>query len=129
MRHPALRFWGSAILVALLFSAATALLLPYDALRLWTEPERWRAWLLTMWTGGVLAVLFGLSGLFGVASPLGFREVAEAGSVMKAMETRHRARSAQPAFYQNFAWWLVFTGLMLIVVYFAAWSTDLRFPL
>src|SRR5690606_13729107 len=65
------RFWGWAVGVAIGFALAAALLMPYEALGLATEAERWRAWLLTLWTGGVLCILFGISGLLGVVVPVG----------------------------------------------------------
>jgi hypothetical protein len=125
MTRSTLRFWGCALALAVLFAAATAVLLPYDALRLTTAPERAQAWLLTLWTGGVLAVLFGLAGLLAFATPLGFREVHDAGSVTAAREARRNARLAGTAFHDNFAWWLVCTGLILIGLYFVAWSTGI----
>lgn len=122
MRADAVRFWGSAIAVAAGFAAAAALLLPYDALGLGTGAERWRAWLLTVWTTGVMAVLFGASAVIGAGTPLGYREVAEAGSVMEALRMRRGARGAPEHFHRNFAWWLVCTGALLIAVYFGAWT-------
>jgi hypothetical protein len=120
------RFWGSAIAVAAGFAAAAALLLPYDALGLGTEAERWRAWLLTVWTAGVMAALFGASAVIGAGIPLGYREVAEAGSVMEALRMRHGTRRgtrrAPERFHRNFAWWLVCTGGLLIALYFGAWT-------
>jgi hypothetical protein len=125
----ALRFWGSALLLALGFSAATALLLPYDALRLTTQPDRLQAWLLTLWTGGVMAVLWGASGLLGFRGPLGFREIHEAGSFAEARERRRLAHRDAPGFYQNFAWWLICTGVILIGVYFLVWGSDFHYAL
>lgn len=122
MSTPAVRFWVSAVLAALLFAGATSAWFPYEALRLRSEAEQWRAWLLTLWTGGVLALLFGASGLLAVAIPLGFREVHEAGSVAGAAESRRRSRPSGAAFHANFAWWLICTGAMLIAIYFAAWT-------
>lgn len=122
MNRP-LRFWGSAAAAALLFAVAAALLLPYEALGLATEAARWRAWLLFLWTGGVMCVLFGVTGLLGFLSPAGVREVVEAGSVTKAMEERRAARrTGGGGFHGNFAWWLVATGGLLIATYFAVWG-------
>lgn len=116
------RFWVTVVLVVLVFAVASALLLPYEALQLRTEAERWQAWLLTLWTGGVMSILFGLSGLLGFLSPVGVREVVEAGSVAKAMETLKSVRQlAGGDFHGNFAWWLVSTGAVLIAVYFVSW--------
>jgi hypothetical protein len=115
-----LRFWGSAVLVALLFALASAFLLPYGWLGLETEALRWRAWLLTLWTGGVMSVLFGLAGMLGYRLPPGIREVVDAGSVRAALEERKRAREAGEK--GNFASWLVVTGLFMIGIYFVAWQ-------
>ncbi len=118
-----LRFWGSALGVALGFALAAALLFPYEALQLRTGAERWRAWLLTLWTAGVMGVLFGLSGLLGLLTPVGVREVVEAGSVTRALAERRASRRAGDAgAYGNFAGWLVATGGILIGFYFAVWQ-------
>ena len=117
------RFWASAVAVALLFALAAALLLPYEALQLRTGVERWRAWLLSLWTAGVMAVLFGFTGLVGFLTPVGIREVVEAGSVTKALAERRSSRRADdPGFHGNFAWWLVATGGLLIGIYFVSWG-------
>jgi len=113
------RFWGTAVATALGFSLLTALLLPYARLGLHTEALRWNAWLLTLWTGGAMSVLFGLAGFMGYRLPPGVREVFEAGSVRAALEARKKAREEEGA--GNFAVWLIVTGLMLIVIYFVAW--------
>jgi hypothetical protein len=126
VRRDILLFWGSAVATALLCAAAAALFLPYDALQLATRPERLRAWLLTLWAVGVMAILFGLSGLLAFSSPIGFRDVAEAESVTGALETRRQLRASQPGFHRNFAWWLICTGLLLIVIYFIAWTAGVQ---
>lgn len=115
-----LRFWGSALAVALLFALLSAALLPYSRLGLDTEALRWRAWLLTVWTAGVLSVLFGLSGLLGYRLPPGVREVLDAGSLRAVFEARRRA--AQAGERGNFAVWLIATGGMLVAIYFAAFT-------
>ena len=125
MSRAALRFWGSAVVGVAVFAAATALLFPYDALRLQGVDQRTRVWLLTLWTAGVLAILFGASALLAFATPLGFRDIAEAGSVREALATRRRVRTATPSFYGNFAWWLVCAGALLLVLYFLAWTSGL----
>jgi hypothetical protein len=126
MSRSSIRFWGSALALALLFTAAAALLFPYDALRLTEQPDRVRVWLLTLWTAGVLAILFGVAGLLTFATPIGFREVHDAGSVSEAHEARRRARQVAHPFHDNFAWWLVCTGLILIAFYFVAWGLELQ---
>jgi predicted membrane metal-binding protein len=127
MNRSVVRFWATALGLALVFTAAAAVLLPYKALRLTEEPERLRAWLLTLWTAGVLAILFGLAGLLTFATPIGFREIHDAGSVSEAQEARRRARMVTHPFHDNFAWWLVCVGLILIGFYFVAWGTGLQF--
>jgi hypothetical protein len=113
------RFWGTAVGVALAFGLLTAVLLPYSWLGLDTEALRWRAWLLTLWTGGAMSVLFGLAALLGYRLPPGVREVVDAGSVRAALEARKRAREEGTA--GNFAVWLIVTGFILIALYFIAW--------
>lgn len=120
------RFWLSATAVALVFPVAVALLLPYESLRLHTQAERWQAWQLTVWTGGVMSVLFGISGLIGFLNPVGLRDVVDAGSVTRAVENARSARRLGGGeFHGNFAWWLVSTGGLLIGAYFASrWLLD-----
>lgn len=122
MTRPVLLFWGTALAAALVVALLTALFLPYEALGLTAPGDRSRAWLLCLWTGGVMSILFGLSGLAGLVAPLGFREVHEAGGVGEAIEARRRSRRAGEGYHRNFAWWLVATGAMLIVAYFVAWA-------
>lgn len=121
----AVRFWGSALLLAGAVAAGAAWGLPYERLRLDTAAEQRRAWLLTLWTVGVLAILFGASGLLAFAAPLGFREVAEAGTLTGAREARRQAQGGAGTFHRNFAWWLISFGGLMVVLYFAAWSLDL----
>lgn len=121
MNRPALRFWASAVAVALAVAIFSALLLPFDAIGLVTRAERQRAWLLTLWTGGVMAVLFGASALLGAFHGLGLREVLEAGSLQRARDARTQAMArARPGFHSSFGWWLVSVGALLILGYFAA---------
>lgn len=115
--HPRLRFWGWALGVAGGVAAAAALLLPYDALGLHRAAERERAWLLTVWTAGVLAILFGATARLG-ARGAGTREVAEAGSAEGAVETERRAGRE---YGRGFDAWLMATGSVLIVIYFIGW--------
>lgn len=119
------RFWGSALLLAAAVALGAAYGLPYERLRLDTALEQRRAWLLTLWTVGVLAILFGASGLLAFAAPLGFREVAEAGTLTGAQEARRQAQGGTDGFHRNFAWWLVSFGGLMVALYFAAWSLDL----
>jgi hypothetical protein len=118
----ALVFWGTAVGVAVAFAAATAAFLPYEALRLATAAERERAWLLTVWTAGVFAILFGISAMLGAFGGIGFRDVMEAGSVRKATELhRQRGDPEAMAYTRRFDWWLVATGALLVGIYFAGW--------
>jgi hypothetical protein len=123
VRRAAVVFWGSAVGVAVALAALAAVLLPYEALRLYTAAERERAWLITVWTAGVLAVLFGLTGLLGWRTGVGFRDIREAGSVRAAIERQReamRARQEEP-FHSRFDWWLISTGALLIGIYFLGW--------
>ena len=126
MTRSAVVFWGAALALSLLFTVAAAFLLPYEALRLTEESDRLLAWHLTIWTAGVLSILFGLAGLLTFASPLGFREIHEAGSLSQAREARRRAKLTASSFHRNFAWWLICTGMILIALYFVAWGTGVR---
>ena len=126
MSHSAIRFWGSSIVLAVVFAAAAALLFPFDSLGQGAPEDRVRVWLLILWTAGVLAVLFGAAGLLAFWTPLGFREVHDAGSVTAAREVRVQARPRGQGFHENFAWWLVCTGLVLILLYFVAWGARVQ---
>lgn len=125
LKHP-LVFWGSALLVAAAFAAAAPLLLPYGVLRLEDPADRERAWLLTVFIGGVMAVLFGGSALISGPRALGIREVVEAGGVQRARERLRRARAAAAAENDgarlNFGVWLVAAGAFLIAIYFVLWQ-------
>ncbi|HEV2129931.1 MAG TPA: hypothetical protein VGR27_02450 [Longimicrobiaceae bacterium] len=125
MSRQVLVFWGTAVGIALGFALLAALLLPFDALGIRTLEERERAWLLTVWTGGVLAILFGLSALLGAFSGMGFREVVEAGSVREAVETHRRSLTnwGAGAFHHSFAWWVISTGGLVVAIYFVGWMT------
>jgi hypothetical protein len=114
-------FWGSAAGTAAIVGAG-ALLVPHGIPGLDTAAEQQRAWLLTVWTAGVMAICFGASGLLTAMTPIGFREVADAGSVPAAIEAHRSARDRQnsTAFY-NFAGWTVTTGIFLLFVYLFGW--------
>jgi hypothetical protein len=119
----ALRFWGLAAGVALLYAALAAVALPYGRLGLTEAADRQWGWLVTVWTGGAMAILFGLAGVIGWSSGIGIRDVFRAGSVRAALEARAKEREAALALgrYSNFGWWLVATGALLICIYFIAW--------
>lgn len=117
-RATPLRFWGSALLAALGFAAAVALLFPYATLGMESEPERERAWLVTVWTAGVMAILFGLAGTFGAFRMIGIREVKEAGSISAAQERQRQTLSSGAP---RRAWFPVAAGGWLVVIYFVGW--------
>ncbi len=101
---------------------AAAWLFPYGALDIEPGPERHSAWLLTLWTTGVMCICFGGAALLSSVVPIGIRDVAEAGSVSAAHEAR-RSQSSGPSPFFNFGGWLLTTGSFLLMIYFAAWST------
>jgi hypothetical protein len=117
-----LRFWGTAALAAVTFGLAIAFLFPFGALGIEALAERRHAWLLTVWTSGVLAICFGATGLLTAITPISFRDVVEAGSVTAAIEAHRTARREHSAIpFYNFAGWTVSTGLCLLLLYFAGW--------
>ncbi|MBV9772723.1 MAG: hypothetical protein JO040_02160 [Gemmatimonadetes bacterium] len=119
MTRSALRYWGSALAVALAVATAAALLFPYAALGLGSTAERERVWLLTVWTAGVLAVLFGLTARLGWAKGIGVREVSEAGSFREAADALRKSERADPVRRADV--WIIATGVFLIGIYFAGW--------
>ena len=126
MSRPA-RFWGSALLAAAIIAALATLVPLIGPLGLETPAARQRAWLLTVWTVGVMALLFGLSARLGGLRSLGVREVASAGSLRAAMEERRRAGAAERG--SRFDLWISATGLFLVGIYFAGWALLERGPL
>ena len=107
-----MRFWATSAAVAAGIASAAALLLPSE---LGT-----RAWLLTVWTAGVMCILFGAAALIGAG--VGVREVVEAGSTPDAVEAERRVRNAGAAdFYGDVGWWVVATGGVLVAIYFVGW--------
>jgi hypothetical protein len=116
------RFWITSILAALVLGALVSVGFPFDLLGLEAGMERRRAWLLTVWTLGVMSVCFGASGLAATLSPISVRDIAERGSVAAAIEARRgsrRDRSESP--FYNFAGWITVTGFFLLLIYFAGW--------
>lgn len=120
---PRRKFWGSAVAAAAGYAALTLLLLPYRALGMTTLEERLGGWLLTLWTGGVMALLFGAAALLGVGQLLTVRDVEDAASVREAVERRKLALKEQGGGGRNFASWTVVTGALLLGIYFVAWLT------
>lgn len=117
-RSRTLIFWGSAALFAAAFAALVPLVFPFETLRLVTPEDRERVWLLTVFCAGVMALLFGLSGLFGTLGYIGVRDVLEAGTVLEAMKQRARARKTDRSHTRNFGTWIVAAGVFLIAAYF-----------
>jgi hypothetical protein len=129
MRRNAVVFWASAALAAAAFSLLVPVLMPYGALRLVADADRERAWLLTVFCFGVLAVLFGLTGLLGAGKLLGIRDVLDAGSIGAAKAKAAASRAGRDAdatlrrYDRNFGVWLVATGGFLLAIYFGLWLT------
>jgi hypothetical protein len=122
MSREAWRFWIAAVAVAGAWAVASSVFFPYEALGLETGAERGRAWLLILWTSGVMAICFGAAGIISYAGPMGYKEVAEAGSLVQALEARRRAKRELGSLYTNFAWWLMATGAILVAIYFLVWG-------
>ncbi|MDB4951229.1 MAG: hypothetical protein JWM27_3878 [Gemmatimonadetes bacterium] len=108
------RFWAQAAAGAVVTAALAGLLPLAPGLHLATAADRRRIWLLTVWTAGVLAILFGLAGWIAGLRGLGFREVANAGSVEAAAEERRRAGRGGSLS-------LMAAGALLLGIYFAGW--------
>jgi hypothetical protein len=118
----ALRFWGSAVLAAAAFAALVPLLFPFRALGLDPAADRARVWLLTVFCGGVMLVLFGASGMLG-ARFLGVRDVVEAKSATLAIERQRQVRAAVTGRgWRNAGGWTVAAGASLIAIYFVLMS-------
>jgi hypothetical protein len=117
-RGRGLIFWGSAALFAAAFAALVPVVFPFGALRLITPEDRERVWLLTVFCAGVMALLFGLSGLMGTLGYIGVQDVREAGSVIEAMKQRARARRTDSLTTRSFGVWIVAAGVFLIATYF-----------
>jgi hypothetical protein len=111
------RFWLSAVLAALGVSGL-ALLVPMG-LHVRELGEFRRIWLLTVWTAGVMALLFGLAARLGGFRGFGLREISEAGSFAEAVERRRQARQGSHAPAADV--WVIVTGGLLVAVYFAGW--------
>jgi len=114
-------FWISAFGAALGFAGVVALLFPFGALGLHSATEMQRAWLLTVFTGGAMAICFGVSGLLGLITPVTFGDVAQVGSVVAAVEARQEERRRLTNPFYNFAGWTVSTGAFLVLIYFTGW--------
>lgn len=119
MRREDVRFWGSAVLAAAVFAALVPVLFPFRALGL--ELERTRIWLLTVFCAGVIALLFGVSGVVG-SGFVGLRDVLEAKSATIAIERQRESRKALAGRgWRNAGGWTVAAGASLIAIYFVLW--------
>jgi hypothetical protein len=123
VNREALRFWGWSAGVAVGFAALVAVAFPYGRLGLTEAADREWGWLATVWSGGVMAILFGLSGVLGWSSGVGIRDIFRAGGVKAALAQREKEKEAALAQgrYSNFGWWLVATGGFMICIYFIGW--------
>jgi hypothetical protein len=118
--RPGLRFWGSAVLTAVVIAALVPLLFPFRALGLDPAVDRTRVWLLTVFCTGVMAVLFGASGLLG-ARFVGVRDVIEAKSAAIAIERQRQSREGVTRGWRNAGGWTVAAGASLVAIYFLLW--------
>ena len=125
VRRPALFFWASAALAATAFALLTPHLLPYGRLGLVTQADREQAWLVTVFSAGVMAVLFGTSGALGVLRYITVRDVVSEGEAIRAIEKERRAKGTSEGrpYTRNFGLWTVATGVFLIAIYFGLWLT------
>ena len=117
MTRSGLRFWGSAVLAAVVFAALARLLFPFGALGLESAGERARVWLLTVFCAGVMGVLFGLSGVLG-SRYLGVRDVYFARGVARAVDWHQRAGAVPRRGGLNAGVWTLAFGASLIAIYF-----------
>ena len=118
MSCAALRFWGSAVLAAAAFAALVPVLFPFRALGLDPSADRPRIWLLTVFCTGVMALLFGVSGMIG-GRFLGLRDVLEAKSATIAIERQRQVREGLArGGWRNAGGWTVAAGASLIAIYF-----------
>ena len=123
MRRDALVFWGSAALAAAAFATLAPLLL-LKGLGPMMEGDRERIWMLTVFCAGVMALLFGASGMLGATSYITVRDVKDAGSVLEALKRqrhRHTDRDGAGPYTSNFAFWVIATGAFLMAIYSALW--------
>ncbi len=123
MERRALTFWGSALGVAMALAGLIPVLFPFRQLGLVTPEDRARIWLLSVFTAGVMAILFGTAAWVGGPKMITLRDVVEGGGVAEARAIREkadRARAATPR-YGNPATWLIATGGFLVAIYFVLW--------
>jgi len=113
---PVLRFWGSAAGACIAFTALAPVIIAWSP-----AEDRERVWLLTVFTAGVMLVLFGAAALISGRRSVGLRDVIEAGGVGQALSRARQDPVETPAYTHNAAVWCVVTGALLVAAYFALW--------
>lgn len=121
MNRAALRFWGSAAGVSIVFAALVPVLMPYAAMGIPPE-EREFSWLLTVFCIGVMLILFGLSAWIGGRRTIGLRDVLEAGGVRQALNRADQRDVGDAPYTRNAAVWCSVTGVLLLVIYFVLYA-------
>lgn len=123
MNRSALRFWGSAAGVSIVFAALVPLLFPFRAMGMDPAVERERVWLVVVFYTGVLMILFGVGAWVSGRRSVGIRDVVDAGGVKQALDRAAAAKAAEePGYTRNAAAWTVVTGVLLLVIYFALFA-------
>ena len=117
MKH-GLRFWGSAVGAAAAFALLVPLLFPFRALGLDPAADRPRIWMLAVFCAGVMALMFGLSGVLG-SRYLGVRDVYFARGVAQAVDWHQKAGAVpRRGGRLNAGVWTLAFGASLIAIYF-----------
>ncbi|HYW13692.1 MAG TPA: hypothetical protein VE871_17145 [Longimicrobium sp.] len=123
MNRAALRFWGSAAGVSIVFAALAPFVVPYRAMGLDPAVERDFVWQLTVFCTGVMLILFGVGAWISGRRSVTLRDVVDAGGVPQALNRANAARPSDEVGYtQNAAAWCVVTGVLLLMIYFVLYS-------
>lgn len=123
MNRAALRFWGSAAGVSIVFAALVPVLFPFRAMGMDPAVERTRVWLVVVFYTGVLMILFGLGAWISGRRSVGMRDIVDAGGVRQALDRAEAAKKAdEPGYTRNAAAWSMVTGVLLLVIYFALFA-------
>jgi hypothetical protein len=123
VRKSDLRFWGSAVLAAAVLAALVPLLFPFRALGLDPAADRARIWMLAVFCAGVMALMFGLSGVLG-SRYLGIRDVYFARGVNEAVDWHQKAGAVpRRGGWLNAGSWTLAFGASLIAIYFVLSTT------
>jgi hypothetical protein len=123
VNRSALRFWGSAAGVSIVFAALVPLLFPFRAMGMDPAVERERVWLVMVFYTGVLMILFGVGAWVSGRRSVGIRDIVDAGGVKQALDRAAAARAGEaPGYTRNAAAWTVVTGVLLLVIYFALFA-------